>query len=115
MQSRSFAERLRVLWCLHQGRNGLRGPVLKERLGGVQVEGPGEQKALPAVALLALQDCELLGLLDALGERLDREVLAELHEGVQERLALLVVGQSRDERPVDLQRVDGELLEVSQR
>jgi hypothetical protein len=48
---------------------------LKERLGGVHVEGPGEQEALAAVALLALQDCELLRLLDALGERLDRERL----------------------------------------
>ena len=54
-------------------------------------------------------------LLDALGDRLDRERLAELHEGVDQRLALLVVLRAQDERPVDLQRVDGEPLQVSQR
>jgi len=48
-------------------------------------------------------------LLDALGERFDGESLAELHERVDERLALLVSGSTRDERAVDLQGVHGNL------
>ena len=43
-----------------------------------------------------------------------RERLAELHERVDEGLALLVVLQLGDEGAVDLQRVDGEALEVSE-
>ena len=58
------------------------------------VEGAGEQEALSAVAVLVLSRESSCWLLDALGERLDREGLAELHEGVDERLALLVVLQS---------------------
>ena len=100
---------------MRQGGNGVLGPVLKKRLGGGHVEGTGEQEALPAVAVLASEQGELLLLLDALGEGLDRERLAELHEGVDQRLALLVVLQAQDERPVDLQRVDGEALQVSER
>ena len=56
-----------------------------------------------------------MGLLDPLGERLDRERLAELDERADERLALLGLGEPRDERAVDLQRVDGELLQVGER
>ena len=41
---------------------------------------PGEQEALPVVALFALQRFELGWLLDALRERLDLEPLPELHE-----------------------------------
>ena len=50
--------------------------------------------------------------LDALGERLDRQCLAELHERAQQRLAFGVLAELGEERAVDLQRVDGELFEV---
>src|SRR5271154_298407 len=111
---------LRWLWRLRQDRSGVRGsgvlgPVLKELLGIGHAEGPGKQEALPAVAILASEQGQLFLLLDALGEGLDRERLAELHKGVDQRLPLLVVLQAKDERPVDLQRVDRESLQVSER
>ena len=84
---------LGVLWRLRQGGSGVLRPVLEELLGGGYVEGPGEQEALPAVAVLFSEQGELLLLLDALGEGLDRERLAELHESVEEGLTLLVVLQ----------------------
>ena len=74
-----------------RGGSGVLGPVLQERLGGGYVEGTGEEEALAAVAVLVSEQGELVLLLDALGEGLDREGLAELHEGVDQRLALLVV------------------------
>ena len=78
-------------------------------------ERPGEDEALPAVALLLLELAELLVLLDALGERLQAELLAELHERVQQRPRLGRVGDRRDERAVDLQDVDRELAQVRER
>jgi hypothetical protein len=38
-----------------------------------------------------------------------------LHERADQRLALLVVFEPGDERAVDLERIDGELLEVGER
>ncbi len=48
------------------------------------VEGAREEEALAVVAVFALQVLELGLVLDALGEGLDVERLAELHEGVDE-------------------------------
>src|SRR5271154_4745946 len=92
-----------------------RGPALKKGLGGLHLERAGKEEALATVALLVLQDRELLLELDALGERFDRERLAQLHQRVHERLALAILGQPGDERAVDLQRVDLETLQVRQR
>ena len=78
----------------------------------LRLERAREQVALAAVAVLLLQQRELLAVLDALGERLDRERLAELHERADQRLAFGVLGELGDERAVDLQRVDGEALQV---
>ena len=50
--------------------------------------------------------------LDALGEGLDRERLAQLHERTDQRFTLVVLAQAGDERAVDLERVDGKALQV---
>ena len=68
------------------------GKRREEVLDVVGGERAGEHEALAAVALLVLQLAELLVLLDALGQRLQAELLAELHERVQERLRLDRVG-----------------------
>src|SRR6202041_3083690 len=90
-------------------------PGAEERLGSERVERAREQEALAAVALLVLEQVELVRALDALGERLDRHRLAELHERADQRLAFGVLTETRDERAVDLQRVDRELLEMGER
>ena len=89
----SYQRELLVHRCLRRGWRGVLCPVAQERLRGGGVARTGEEKALSAVAVLVSEQGELLLLLDALGEGLDRERLAELHEGVDERLALLVVPQ----------------------
>src|SRR6185312_13208063 len=90
-------------------------PVAQECLDHLRAERAGEQEALAAVAVLLPDQRELLRALDALGQGLDRERLAELNEASQEDLTLVPVADLRDERAVDLERVDWELLEVGER
>ena len=54
-------------------------------------------------------------LLDAFGDRLDRQRLAELHEHVHERLGLGRFADAGDERTIDLQHVDREPAQVRER
>src|SRR5205823_13936829 len=87
----------------------------EELLDVVGRERSSEDEALAAVAVLVLQLPELLLLLDPLGERLEAELLAELHERVQQHLRLGRLRDRRDERTVDLQDVDGKLPQVRER
>src|SRR5665213_3070771 len=64
--------------------------------------------------MLLLEQRELARLLDALGERLDRERLAELDERADQGVPFGVTADAGDERAVDLQGVDGEALEIGQ-
>ncbi len=86
--------------------------MLEERLRRGGVERAREQKALAGVAELVLEEVQLAVALDALGERLDRHRLAELHERADQRLAFGGLRQPRNEGAIDLQRVHRELLEV---
>ncbi len=88
-------------------RFGLNHPAAKEGLDGWYGQGPGVEKPLATIALGLLQEQQLLRPLDALGEGLDGECLAELRERVNDRLALLAERQARDKRSVDLQSIDG--------
>ena len=87
----------------------------EEVLHRVGRERAGEHEALAAVALFLLQLTELVLLLDALGERLQPELLAELHERADERARLGRVADRAHERAVDLEDVDGELPQVRER
>src|ERR1035441_4996034 len=107
------SQSLGVLWRLRQDGFVALGPALKECLGAIHVERAGEQESLSSVAVLVFYQGELLLVLDALGERLDRERLAELDERVDQGLALLVVLQLGDEGAVDLQRLDRGAWRVS--
>ena len=92
-----------------------RGPSGQEVLHGAGLEWPCEQVALATVAVLALELGVLLGLLDPLGQGLETEGLAQLDQGADQRPGLGRVGHGGDERAVDLEGVDGELLEIGQR
>ncbi len=87
----------------------------EESLERVGRERAGEEEALGEVAALELQRADLAVLLDTLGERLQAERLAELDQGVRERVRLAGEREAGDERAVDLERVDGELAQVGQR
>ena len=54
----------------------------------VGVEGPGKEKALGFVDVLATQVVHLAGRFDAFGEGLEAEIFTELDEGPDERLGL---------------------------
>ena len=93
---------------------GVRDAVLRrhlEHLLGRQ--RPREVEALAEVAVHPLQACELLGVLDALGDRFEVEDPRELDDRGRHLLDLRVgVGE---ERAVDLEDVDGQLAHVVER
>ena len=74
-----------------------------------------EQVALAAVAAELAQAGELGLVLDALGDRAQAEAAAELDERLDQRVALVRARRRGDERAVDLQRVDRQLLQVGER
>src|SRR5579864_8378415 len=97
------------------GGRGMRSRELEQRRDGVRLEWPREEIALPGIAVLALELGQLRALLDALGERLQVERLAEAHEDVDEGRRLLRRRHGADEAAVDLDRVDRELAQVGER
>src|ERR1700761_4325994 len=96
-----FSDTRELTWAAPPSGGGRVDPVAEEDLGFLGVERTGEEEALAAVAGLALQQRELVQLLDPLGEGLQRERLAELDEGVDQGLALAVLAQTGDEGAVD--------------
>ena len=74
-----------------------------------------EQVALAGVAAELAQVGELGLVLDALGDRPQPERAAELDERLDQRVRLVRAGGGGDERAVDLQRVDRQLLQVGER
>jgi len=73
-------------------------------------EGPGDEIALPGFARFGLQLAQFCGFFYALGDGVKIEGLSELDEGVKQSVAFGAFGHGRDERFVDLERVDRELL-----
>ena len=84
----------RWLWCWR--RVGVVFSAQSSRNASVAAtsRGRANRKPWPLSQSSSLQQRELLLLLDALGEGLDRERLAELHERVDQRLALLVAASA---------------------
>jgi FtsH-binding integral membrane protein len=76
---------------------------------------PVEPEALPAVAAGRSHQLELLVGLDPLGDDIDAEAVGERHDGAHDGLGGAVLAEARDERSVDLDRVEGELAQVGQR
>ena len=99
-------------WITVGGRGLVRGCDEVFQFGWC--EGAGEEVALSAVAGFALEAVELVGFLDAFGEGLDAESLAQLDEGVDECVGFGAGGDAVDEGSVDLERVDGELSQVAE-
>src|ERR1700687_1252041 len=88
---------------------------LEEPCNVRQRKRPGEQVTLRPRAAQAAQRRDLLLGLDALGDDLDAEPLAEHEDGLDD-LDLAVVGGHRlYERAIDLERVDRQLVQVAER
>src|SRR5271166_2913611 len=87
----------------------------EKRLNCIAFERPGVQEALPEIAVFAPQAFELPAFLDPFSVGLQPKSPSELHQSVDERSRLVRITHSRDERAVDLQYVNGELLQIGQR
>src|SRR5919197_1933098 len=95
------------------GLGGDLAPQIRGELAALQ--RLGEVIALPELAAQPAQLLELLGALDALGDRLQAHPAAELDDRARQRAVLRAAGDRVDEALVDLQRVDRELAQVAQR
>ena len=69
----------------------------------------GKVEALPELTPEGAETVELAGVLDALGDGLEMQVLAEPDDGLGERGVLRRVAHAVDKSLVDLQDVDREL------
>ena len=74
-----------------------------------------EQVALHLVAVVLAQEVELRLGLHALGDHRQAQAVGHGDDGAGDLRILLAAGHAVDEAAVDLQHVDGELLEVVER
>jgi len=77
--------------------------------------GAGEVVALPQVTAERPQLRELTRRLDSFGGNAQTERMAETHDGCDDRGVFLALTEPVDERPVDLQRMDRQGLQVRER
>ena len=87
----------------------------EEALDGIRVERDGQVEALPALAAEPLEQLQLVGVLDALGDRPQPQRPTHPQHRVHEHGAVGMRVDAVDEALVDLQHVDRELLQVRQR
>jgi len=76
----------------------------------------GEEKSLTSVASGVAEFVELGGLFDAFGDDSEVEVVADIDDGPDHDVVLVVVGTAEfvDEAAVDLEVVDGETAQVGE-
>src|SRR5207244_10754455 len=86
-----------------------------EAAGAVRAHGAREEEALAELAAELLEERQLRAGLDALGEHLLVERLAELEDGAHDLAAVALARHAVDERAVDLERIDGQRRQVAQR
>src|SRR5258708_5281593 len=94
---------------------GYPGVLDEPRLHRVVGHGPRDEVPLRPVAAQGAKREELTLLLDALGDDDEVEQVAELDGRLHDRAARDVAAEPRDERSVDLERVDGETSQIRER
>src|SRR5436190_10580933 len=87
--------------------------VGEQRFGVGDPQRGGEEEPLREVAADAAESGELLRRLDALAEDLHAQAAAEGDDGAHD--LLLAGAETADEGAIDLERVDGELVQVRER
>ena len=86
----------------------------EERAGVVRVERAREVEALGEVAAHLLQQLDLLGFFDPLGDDTQAESMCEPYDGAHDRAGPAAMAERGNERPVDLELVYLQPLEVAQ-
>src|SRR3954452_9264708 len=106
-----------LLSALGVGRLRCRAPTQAgdERRERARGDRRAPEEALADGAAELVERDPLLDGLDALGDDRETEAVAEGDDGFGDRAVVLVAGQSVDERTVDLEAVDRQLLEVCER
>ena len=74
-----------------------------------------EEVALSLLAAQLLQESELARGLDALSDRAEMQVVCQANQGGDDARRVLVLLDARDEGTVDLDAIDGQLMQVAQR
>src|SRR3990167_9249266 len=80
-----------------------------------ELQGFGEQITLAIMATQAGENLGLAFLLDALGNQLQLQALAELDDGLHDAPTAGALLHLADEADVDFQPIDVELLQVAER
>src|SRR5664280_528570 len=96
---------------IHNAGGGVLGD---QALGLLDRQRPAEQIALSKVAAHVPHSRQLVGLLDALGDREKREAAADPDDRFEKLATVLAVVASLHKRPVDLQDVDRHALQIGQ-
>jgi hypothetical protein len=92
----------------------MRKAIEDERFRGVNVHRPGEEVSLPELTLEIPQPRTLPFGLHAFGHHVHAQVLRQLHNRPHYLGGPVTLGHPADEGAVDLQRADGEALQVAQ-
>ncbi|MEO5843041.1 MAG: ABC transporter permease, partial [Acidimicrobiales bacterium] len=87
----------------------------EDRLDVIDRGGAGEVEALHPIAAGDAQDLELANVLHSFGHDLHAQRVREGRDRVDDRRCLVIVLELADERPVDLDRVDGKVAQVADR
>ena len=81
---------------------------------GFGARGLGKQIALAIAAAERDELRALIGVLDAFGDRVQLECRRQPDDRARQRRVAAVLRNLRDERPVDLQNVDRETLQIAE-
>jgi hypothetical protein len=87
--------------------------AFEQGVNGCGAEGPGEEVALAELAAELAQGGQLLGCLDAFGDRLQTECLGKGEDPPGKGGVLGAPGHAGDKGAVDLEDVDREALQVA--
>ena len=113
-----FADYQPVIWRCLRHRIGLQQDRGQGRDHGVdlaRVDRRAEVVALRQATAFGVEHRELLGALDALGDRVEAEAAAEAEERAQDRLRARIVLQRADEGAVELDLVEREAAQIAER
>src|SRR5665213_2133325 len=109
MRQRLGRRHRRYVWCLsHSSR------FEQLVLEGLGIERLREEKALHFANILKAEMVDLFDGLDAFGQRLESEVLAQLDKGVNKGVGFSRSSDGLGKGPIDLETIDRETLEIGE-
>ena len=93
----------------------IRGATMKTGRQQVGRDRPADQEPLHLIASGVLDETELSRSLHPLRRGLDAEPAAQRHDGTDDRRTGRIIGQLADEGAIDLDAIERQMMELSQR